>query len=302
MWVLTGPTAVGKTALSLSLAEAEGLELVSMDSMLVYRGMDVGTAKPTPDELARAPHHGLDLVETDATYDVRQWLSDAERAAGEIAARGKRALFVGGTGLYLQTLIRGLFEGPPPSPAVRAVLEERARHEGAPALHAELVERDPRAAARIHPNDEKRVVRALEVLEGTGRKLSDWQAEWGWHGDSRPERPHRIVALGLEREALDARIDARVDAMLADGWDDEVRTILAGRGFSKSSRQALGYPEVIAWVEGRATRADTRTRIAQRTRRFARRQSTWFQRFPSMHWIQADAPDALDHARAHLHA
>jgi len=298
--VLTGATAVGKTAAALALAERLGLELVSMDSMLVDRGMDVGTAKPTRAERERVPHHGIDVVEPHETYDVRRWLTDATHSAAEVERRGKRVLYVGGTGLYLQALVRGIFEGPPPSPAIRAALEERVRSEGSPALHVELSARDAASAARIHPNDAKRVVRALEVLEGTGRPLSAWQAEWGWHGERRPERPHRVVGLALPQDELDAVIATRTRAMLDGGWPGEVQRILAGSGFSSSSIQALGYPEVVALVEGRATRAETEAKIAQRTRRFARRQRTWFQRFPDTLWLDPRHPSTPVKLESHL--
>lgn len=278
---LVGPTAAGKSALALAVAERAGAEILSLDSMSVYRGLDVGTAKPTAAERARVPHHLIDLVEPHETYSVQRYVDDARRALGAIAARGRRALFVGGTGLYLKALVHGLFEGPPIDPAVRAGWNERAEREGSPVLWQELARADPESADRIHPNDRKRVVRALETLEQTGRPLSDWQREWG---ADRPGRPRRIVGLSVAPAALDAAIRARVERMLAAGWPDEVRRL--GR-LGPTAGQALGYAEVRALVDGRIDRATCVERIALRTRQFARRQRTWFRSFPEIRWIEA---------------
>ena len=288
-----GPTAAGKSALALALAERTGAAIVSMDSMQVYRGMDVGTAKPTSEERARVPHFGLDLVDPSERYDVQRFLADTQRALEELERQGRPALLVGGTGFYLQALLRGVFQGPAPDPALRARLQERAREGGSPVLHAELTRLDPPSAERIHPNDEKRVVRALEVLEQTGKPLSSWQREWGWHehGETRASRAHRIVGLTLETERLDQRIHARARAMLAAGWADEARAIRDGCGFGPTAIQALGYREVLDWVDGRETQEAVLERIALRTRQFARRQRTWFRRFESTTWLEAEAHD-----------
>lgn len=297
---LVGPTAVGKTALALELAEALGAEIVSLDSMQVYRGMDLGTAKPSAEERARVPHHCLDLVGPEERYDVSRYRVDAEAAEARLAAAGKRALFVGGTGLYLKVLTQGLFEGPPADLALRAELEARARSEGSARLHEELRARDPASAARLHPNDEKRVVRALEVLLQTGRTLSDWQREWGFHGEAPPARPARIVGLALEFEALEGRIRARIEAMLAAGWVAEARAIAAGPGFGPSAIQALGYREVLALGRGELTRAECVARVTQLTRRFAKKQHTWYRSFPSIHWLAPGNETARAEARAVL--
>lgn len=286
---LVGETCVGKSALALELAEAFGAELVSLDSMLVYRGMDVGTAKPGPAELRRVPHHVLDRVEPNERYDVTRYLADAEEALAAIRARGRPALVVGGTGLYLKALLAGLFDGPAVDPELRAALRARAEAEGAAALHAELGRLDPPAAARIHPHDERRVTRALEVWHQTGRPISAWQREWGWDGGAPRERPALLVGLTREPAELEARILLRTRAMLARGWAEEARAIRDGVGFGPTSIQALGYREVLDFVDGRATRAETETRIALRTRQFARRQRTWFRRFPAIRWESAKA-------------
>src|SRR5262245_33129995 len=267
---LVGPTAVGKSALALELAAELGAEIVSLDSMQVYRRMDVGTAKPTPAERARVPHACLDLVEPSERYDVSRYLVDAHAALERVRAAGKQALFVGGTGLYLKALTQGLFAGPPSDLGLRAGLEARARAEGSAALHAELARLDPPSAARIHAHDAKRVVRALEVLAQTGRRLSDWQREWGWHGTRAAPRALRIVGLTLSPARHAARIHARVSAMLAQGWVEEARAIRDTCGFGPSAIQALGYREVLALADGTLSREACRSRIEQLTRRFVR--------------------------------
>ena len=291
---LIGLTAVGKTELSLALAERAGAEVVALDSMTVYRGMDVGTAKPSAGERARVPHHALDLVDPPERFDATRYLAEAEHAVAGIHARGGRALFVGGTAFYLKALVYGLFEGPPVDPEVRAALQARARAEGSPALHAELARIDPAAAARLHPNDEKRVLRGLEVWEQTGRPLSAWQAEWGWDGARVAGRPRTIVGLTRRAEDLEDRIRRRTRRMLEEGWIDEVKRIRDGVGFGPTSIQALGYREVLALVDGEATREETEALIALRTRQFARRQRTWFRRFEEACWVDVDEAGAVD--------
>lgn len=294
---LVGPTACGKSAVAIELAERAGAEIVSLDSMLVYRGMDVGVAKPDASELARAPHHAIDLVEPSAAFSVSDWLREARLALEGIRARGKRALFVGGTAFYLKAMLQGLFEGPAVDPQVRARLESRYASEGARALHDELARVDPRLAARIHANDRKRVVRALEVFEQTGRALSEWQQSWGWHGapaSSAP--PARLIGLGLDAARLDARIASRVTRMLDDGWAEEALTIRAGCGFGPTAAAALGYAEVLEYADGRIDRATCEERIVLGTRQFARKQRTWLRKFVEIEWV--DAPLALDESCA----
>jgi tRNA dimethylallyltransferase len=289
---LVGPTASGKSALGLAVAERAGAEILSLDSMLVYRGLDVGTAKPGPAERARVRHHLIDLVEPAERYDVQRYLQDAREAVRELRARGARGFFVGGTGFYLAALLRGLFEGPPVDAARRARGEERARRAGTEALHAELARVDPASARRIHARDTKRLVRALEVFEQTGRALSTWQREWGWHGAARPAQPARIVGIDVASAELDRRIAARAEAMLAAGWADEATRVRAGPGFGASARQALGYREVLALADGRIERAECLAQIALRTRQFARRQRTWLRKLPVARWLPPDADPA----------
>jgi len=287
---LVGATASGKTAVSLEVAERAGAEIVSMDSMLVYRGMDIGAAKPTAEERARVKHHGIDLVDANTPFSVNDYLAHTRVALEDIASRGRRALIVGGTSFYLKALVQGLFQGPDVDPAVRSRLEERYRCEGPDSLHAELERVDPRLARRIHRNDRKRVVRALEVFEQTGKPLSEWQGEWGWH-DGRSSglesRPRRMVGLTAPVEWLDRRIAQRTRAMLDAGWVEEALRIRTSCGFGPTAIQALGYSDVLALADGTIARDDCETQIALHTRQFARKQRTWLRKFPEIEWIAA---------------
>lgn len=288
---LVGVTAVGKTQLALELAERAGFEIVSMDSMLVYRGMNIGTAKPSATEIARVPHHCIDRVEPHERYDVQAYLTDAEAALLTIRARGKRALFTGGTGFYLKALAHGLFASPAPDMELRQELSERYDTESAAALHDELAGVDAALAQRLHPNDKKRVLRGLEVFRQTGRPMSELQAEW-----KRPLPAHTIVGLQRSTPELDARITIRIEAMLESGWIDEVERIEASGGFSPTAEQALGYPEIRQFLRDELPRAELTETIAQRTRRFSRKQATWFRSFP-IQWMDANASieDVCEH-------
>jgi len=280
---LIGTTASGKTALSLEVAERAGAEIVSMDSMLVYRGMDIGTAKPGASERARVPHFALDLVEPCATFTVQHYLAAAESVLQGIALRGRRALFVGGTALYLKVLVHGMFRGPDTDPSLRSELERRFDREGPGPLHAELAQVDPRSSARIHAHDKKRVVRALEVWRQTGRPLSDWQREWG----TSEGQPRKIVGLRVETAELDRRIVQRTRAMLDAGWAEEAARIRATSGFSPTSVQALGYADALGLADAQIDRARAEQQIRLATRQFARRQRTWFRKFPETRWLES---------------
>jgi tRNA dimethylallyltransferase len=280
---LVGPTASGKSELAPGVARALGAEVLSLDSMLVYRGMDVGTAKPGPELRARVPHHLIDLVGPEERFHVARYAELARAAVRDCQARGVRALFVGGTPLYMQALIFGLFAAAPHEPELRAALEARAREVGAPALHAELARSDPAAAARLHPHDAKRIVRALEVLQQTGRKLSEWQQEWSGSG-----RRRRIAALLPAPGELERRIPERTRHLLARGWVEEARAIAAGPGFGPSAIQALGYREVLELAAGKIEREACALRIDQKTRQLARRQRTWLRRFPEIAWVERE--------------
>ena len=285
---LVGPTAAGKSDLALEVAERAGAEILSLDSMLVYRGLDVGPAKPDAGARARVPHHLLDLVEPNERYHVHRYLDDFASAWKRVTAAGKRALAVGGTGFYLKALTQGLFVGPPHDQALRDELNARAAAEGSGVLHAELAAVDAESAARIHPNDAKRVVRGLEVFRASGRPLSDWQREWRGGGGSSPAR---IAGLDVAPEELDGRIAARTRAMLAAGWIDEARRVRARPGFGPTSIQALGYAEVLRHLDGELERDVLEQTIRLRTRQFARRQRTWFRGFPEIGWVDARAED-----------
>ncbi|MEO0650128.1 MAG: tRNA (adenosine(37)-N6)-dimethylallyltransferase MiaA [Planctomycetota bacterium] len=294
---LVGPTAAGKTALALELCERLGAEVLSLDSMLVYRGLDVGTAKPSAAERERVPHHLIDLVDPPERYDVQRYLADAEAAEAAVVARGRLPLYVGGTGFYLMSLLSGLHEGPPMDAALRAELEGRWDADAGQALHAELAAADPSTAARVHPNDRKRVVRAHEIWRQSGQVPSASRREW-----SAPPRPHRLVGIGLDGAALRERIEARTRAMLAAGWIDEVRAILDGPGFGPTSAQALGYPEIRAHLAGELDREALAARIATKTWRFSRRQLTWYRRIEGIEWVDADVPNAIERAQGALDA
>lgn len=279
---LVGPTASGKTALALDLAAAFDAEVVSADSRQIYRDLDVGTAKPTGAERERAPHHCLDLVDPGETFDAGRFRDAAAAALTDIHTRGKRALVVGGTGLYLRVLLRGLCPAPPRVPALRRVLHRMAAEEGAPVLHRRLAVVDPVAATRIHPNDTVRAVRALEVALSTGRRLSDWQAA---HGFTETPYDALVIGLAVPPAELDARIAARARAMVDAGFADEVRRLLA-RGLDPEAPAwgAVGYREMRAHVQGLADAATTLAAIVRSTRRFAKRQRTWFRSEPNVVW------------------
>ncbi len=275
VWVLTGPTGSGKTRLALQWAESADAEIVSMDSMALYRGMDVGTAKPTPEERARVPHHLLDVLDPWESSSVAWWLKEAARVCAEIRGRGKRILFVGGTPLYLKGMIFGMFEGPSADDALRA----RLLKESPETLHRRLSTVDPVAAQRLHPNDVRRTVRALEVFELTGRPISAWQQQWP--AQALPPDEKRIVWLDLPRAVLHERIAQRVEAMFAHGWIEEVQRLRAlPKPLSREASQALGYPEIGDYLDGRTDLAGAKERVLFRTRQFAKRQITWFRRLP----------------------
>jgi tRNA dimethylallyltransferase len=313
-FILTGPTGSGKSALALELAEALGAEILAMDSMTLYRGMDVGTAKPTPEERRRVRHHLLDVLDPWESASVAWWLKQAADCVRDVEARGRRALFVGGTPLYLKALLYGLFEGPPADESVRIRLTREADAAGPHALHARLAAVDPAGARRLHPNDVRRVVRALEVWELTGRPMSEWQTQWrrgdedlGEDRGSRIEdrertpggsfdppssildpRP-RCLALDLPRDVLYARINARVERMVAGGLVEEVRALrAAGRPLSREARQALGYKEVLDHLDGKLGLGEAVRRIQTRTRHFAKRQLTWFRHLAPCRMVRAE--------------
>lgn len=273
-WFLAGPTASGKTAVSLELAEQLDAEIVALDSMTLYRGMDIGTAKPSPNERARVPHHLLDLVDPHEEFSLADYLMAAEAVCRDIVTRGRTPLFVGGTGLYLRGVLRGIFEGPAANPEIRERWQQFARENGAAALHARLGEIDPIAAARLPPADERRIIRALEVFEVTGQPLSAQHQQTPLPPD---QRPAHVYWIAPDRAWLHERINRRVEAMFAEGLVEEVR-MLKERPLplSRSAAQALGYKETLEYLAGEHSLSETVTLIQTRTRQFAKRQHTWF--------------------------
>ncbi len=273
-WFLTGQTASGKSAVGIELAARLGAEIVSMDSMALYRAVDIGTAKPNSAERRRVPHHLIDVLEPDQEYSLAQYLDAAEECVRRIKLRGREVLFVGGTPLYLKGLLRGIFRGPPADWELRRQLEEEARQNGPGFLHRRLAEVDPLAARRIHPNDTRRLVRAMEVFLKTGQPISSFQQQFEIGS---PPEACRVFVLDWPREELLIRIDRRVDRMFAIGLVEEVRGLMARpRPLSKTARQALGYREVIEHLEGRRDLVQTIEEVKTHTRQFAKRQGTWF--------------------------
>ena len=273
-WFLAGPTAVGKTDTSLQLAERLSAEIVAMDSMTVYRHMDIGTAKASADERARVPHHMLDLIDPHQEYSVAQYVETAVATCENIVARGNVPLFVGGTGLFLRSLLRGVFDGPPANWTLRNNYEQAALTNGAAWLHNELRQRDPQAADRLHPNDQRRIIRAIEVVEATGQPLSAQQQH-----EPLPigQRCENVFWLEPPRDWIYDRVNWRVLKMMDEGLVAEVRSLLernppAGR----TARQGLGYKEVIEHLEDGLSLTATIEKIQIRTRQFAKRQHTWF--------------------------
>ena len=275
--VLLGPTASGKSRLALDLAKAAPIEIVAMDSAQVYRGMDIGTAKPTASERERVPHHLIDLINPDESYSVGRWRDEAVQIVGEILKKNRIPLLVGGTMLYYRALTSGLAAMPGADPEVRAELDLSAARRGWPSLHAELAKVDPEAAQRIQPNDAQRIQRALEVWKLTGEPLSKIQLR------KDAPLPFALKAFGLvpERTQLHARIAARFDAMLAAGLVDEVRSLKSRFPLHPAlpSMRAVGYRQVWEFLEGRFGKDELRSRGVAATRQLAKRQLTWLRSF-----------------------
>lgn len=278
---LVGPTASGKSRLGLEIAEEIGAEIISLDSMSVYRGMDIGTAKPSGTERERVPHHLIDVADPRERFDLQTYVKLVRETLLDMEARGVLPLFVGGTGLYLAALLRGLMDGPEVDPVLRKRLQDRAEQEGTHALHEELLTLDPESAARLHPNDERRILRALEVREQTGRTMTEWQREWRLtEGQtSAREASARIEGMNVPVDELDQRIRARIEQMLDDGWPEEAERLEEHGGLGETAKQALGYGVALQLSRGEVERAAAVDEITLRTRQFARRQRTWFRKF-----------------------
>ncbi len=295
-WVLTGPTASGKSNLAIELATREDLEIVSMDSMAIYRRMDIGTAKPSAAERSAVRHHLIDVVDPDESYDAGRYCEAAAAADAAIRARGRRPLFVGGTTLYLMTYFKGLLSGPAADPQLRAALSAREDTEPG-SLHRELSSLDPDAAGRIHQHDRKRLIRALEVQHHTGRPISAQQNSFdrpGWRV------PCRILAISRPRDELHDRVKQRTRLMLAAGLVEECREIRDDCGFSLQAAAAIGYAESLRYLDGGfKDEEELRNRIRRSTHRLIRRQATWLRRIPEVTWLDpnASAETALTHLR-----
>ena len=284
--VICGPTASGKTALAVALAQRLNGEVVSADSMQVYRGMDIGTAKPTAEEMGGVPHHMLDVADPWENYSVARYVQDAVPVVDDILERGKLPIIAGGTGLYIDNLVAGREFAPfPADSGLRETLQRRAREEGLPALLHELRQADPEAADRLHPNDEKRIIRALEVYQATGKTITQHDRE----SRAIPDRyaPLTIALNFRERPWLWERIDRRVDQMMAQGLEGEVRGLLAqGIPSTCTAMQAIGYKELAAAIlTGRPVREGAEE-VKLRSRQYAKRQLTWFRRNKEAHWIE----------------
>lgn len=293
--LLMGPTGAGKTELAAELVERLPLEIVSVDSAMVFRGMNIGTAKPGPELLARAPHHLIDLIDPAESYSAARFVSDATRIMGEIQARGRMPLLVGGTMLYFRALQSGLAALPPADAALRQRLEERASRLGWQALHAELRRLDPRAAERILPGDRQRIQRALEVIELTGEPISSRQRE-----DLRGAAPVadlRLVLAPAERKALAERLALRFRAMMRRGLLDEVQRLHTRSDLHAGlpAMRLIGYRQLWSHVEGRSGLDEAVERAIVATRQLARRQLTWLRAEPDAHWF--DASDAATAGR-----
>ncbi len=313
-WFLTGATAVGKTNVGIALAQRLNAEIISLDSMAIYRGMDIGTAKPPRALRELVPHHLIDIVDPADEYSVAQYVEAAAKVVDDIRTRGKEPLFVGGTPLYLKSLLRGLFDGPPADWKMRDEIEHELETVGSQALYDRLTQIDPVAASNIHPHDTRRLIRALEVFRATGEPISHQQLQFE---EGRPADECRVFVLRRRREELHERIAARVRSMVDAGLVDEVRSLttelplpcregpgegsagLATTGdhsLSRTARQAVGYREALAFLAGEYDHDEMIARITYRTRRFAKRQGTWFRSLSECRFIELEGepdPDAI---------
>jgi len=287
--VICGPTATGKTSAAIELAEIVSGEIIGADSMQVYRYMDIGTAKPTADEQACVPHHMIDIVDPDELFDAQKYAKMAHEIIMKLFARGQTPLVVGGTGLYIKALVHGLFEAYPAGHDLRRRLKKQAEAHGTDFLHKRLKRCDPDAATRLHPHDTYRIIRALEIYELTGKTISDH------HGTHRfQDGPFRVLKIGLnlDREILYNRIDSRVDAMIEAGLIEEVKGLL-GKGYlpGLKSMQSIGYRHMVDFIENRMSCDEALRTLRRDTRRYAKRQLTWFNADPEIVWFN---PEQLD--------
>ncbi len=284
--LILGVTASGKGQLAFSLAESLGAEIISIDSMKVYKRMDIGTAKPPKEARKRVRHHLIDVVEPSESFSVATFLDLAQKAIKQIGNRNRPIIAVGGTALYIKALLYGLFEGPGTDEQIRSGLRARAQIEGLTQLHRELAQVDPAAAARINPNDSKRIIRALEVFRTAGKPISSLQKQFAM------EKPlHNWTIIGLRRQKIkeNKRINARVKKMLADGLIDEVKSLLAEeKPLSPQARCAIGYAEIVNYLNGQMNLEEATELIQKNTRRLAKSQRTWFRTFKNVYWLDIE--------------
>ncbi len=288
MILILGVTASGKGRLAFDLAQGLDAEIISIDSMKVYRRMDVGTAKPPQEARRHIKYHLIDIVEPSDSFSVAAFLEAASNSIEQTTSRNKKIIAVGGTALYIKTLLYGLFDGPGPNQQIRAELKAREQAEGLVELHSELTNIDPIAAERINPNDSKRIIRALEVYQLTGKPISSFQNQWDRH-----DTKHNWTIIGLQREKTDTsgRINKRVKKMIVAGLVDEVKSLLAEeKPLSKQARCAIGYAEIIEYLNGQISLEDAIELIKKNTRRLAKNQRTWFKTFKNVHWLDIE-PD-----------
>ena len=295
-----GPTATGKTALSVALAKRFGGEIISADSMQIYQGLDVGTAKVTPEEMQGVPHHLVGFLAPEQAFSVADFTTLAGKTITQLTAQGKLPLVVGGTGLYITSLLNGIgFTPEKVDPAIRQELQARLQAEGSQALYAELAAVDPGYAAKVHPNNTPRVIRALELYRATGRKMSAEREA------ARPaENPYRSLCLCLtcrDRTLLYQRIDTRCDRMMQSGILEEAKLVYDHRDTYRTAAQAIGYKEFVDALDGRCTIEEAADLVRQSSRRYAKRQLTWFRRNKAIHWLIRDTGDTgreiLENAR-----
>jgi len=288
MILILGVTASGKGRLAFDLAQSLDAEIISIDSMKVYRRMDIGTAKPPQDVRRKIKYHLIDIVEPSDSFSVGAFRDAALDAIKQINGRGKGIIAVGGTALYIKALLYGLFDGPGTDKQIRARLQERAQAKGLAELYQELMKIDPIAAERIHPNDSKRIIRALEVYELTGRPISGFQQQWDKHNKI---NDWTIIGLRRQKTEESKRINSRVKKMITAGLVDEVRELLAEeKPLSEQARCAIGYAEIIEYLNGQVELAEAVELIKKNTRRLAKNQRTWFKTFKNVHWLDVE-PD-----------
>lgn len=290
--LLIGCTASGKSRVGLELARRMGGEILSVDSMKIYRRMDIGTAKPSAEVRREIPHHMIDVVEPSEQFSLGRYVEMADVAIRDITGRGKPVLAVGGTMMFVRGLVSGVFEGPPADPEFRQTIRDRAAREGAAAIHAELAAVDPLAAARIHPNDIRRIERALEVYHKLGKPISELQKQWE---GSHPSYDCRLVALRRPREQANSRINARVVRMVEAGLVEEVRSLMAEpAGMSEQAAQAVGYAEIIAHLRGELTLEQAIEQVKINSRHLAKHQRTWMRHFPDTHYVDIAESDTVE--------